>query len=129
VTAADGATSRLRGFVWYGLGAAVVAAGLAVVVAWGTGVAGPVWAMAGLAYGAQLVAYLVLALVYGRARSFVLGWVSGIAIRFGAFLGVAVWVVLERPAHYAVRLLTFVGVLFVLALLEPLFLRQRRERR
>jgi hypothetical protein len=129
VTAVDGAGSRLRGAVRYVVVAGVVAAGLAVVVGWATGVAGPVWAMAGLAYGTQLAAYLVLASVYGRGRSFMVGWVSGIAIRFSAVMGVAIWVVLQRPAHYAVRLLTLVGVLFALALLEPLFLTQRRERR
>ncbi len=129
MTAVEKAGSRLRGSFWYAGIAAVVAAGLGGVVGWATGVGRPVWAMAGLAYGTQLAAFLVLASVYGRNRSFMVGWVSGIAIRFGAVLGVAIWVVLERPAHYAVRLLTLVGVLFALVLLEPLFLRQRRERR
>jgi hypothetical protein len=129
VTAAEAAGNRLRDAALYAVVAAAVAVGLAGIVSWATAVTGPVWAMAGLAYGAQLVAYLMLASVYGRGRSFVVGWVSGIAVRFVAFVGVATWVVLGRPAHYAVRLLTLVGVMFALVLLEPLFLRQRRERR
>jgi len=120
---------RLRNWVVYGVVTALVAACLAALVGWATGVAGPAWAMAGVAYGSQLVAFLVLVLVYGRGRSFMVGWVLGTMIRFGALFGVAIWVVVERPPHPAVRLLTLAGVLFALVLLEPLFLRQRREKR
>lgn len=120
---------RLRRFGWYALFSAVVAAGLAAGVGALSGVWILSWLAAGVAYGVQLVAFLVLVLVYGRGRPFVLGWVLGTVIRFGALLGLVAWVVLAGSEHPALLLLTLVGVLVVLVLIEPLFLRQRREKR
>ena len=116
----------MRSFLRYA-GVSLGVAGLLVLLVGGSsGRTDAVWPMVALAYGTQLAAYGMLIAVYGRTRFF-LGWGGGILLRFAALGAGAVWVVraeLDRPA---LRLLSLAGALFVLALLEPLFIRRRSQ--
>ncbi len=116
----------MRSFLRYAAASLGVAALLVLVVGGLSGRTDAVWPMVGLAYLTQLAAGGMLIAVHGRKRFF-LGWGGGILLRFAALGAGAVWVVraeLDRPA---LRLLSLAGALFVLALLEPLFIRRRSQ--
>ncbi len=80
-----------------------------------------VWVAGASAYAAQLIAFAALILVRRRPGRFVAGWAGGIALRVLTVGGLAVWVLPGEGA--AVALLSLVGLLFVLMLMEPVFLR------
>jgi hypothetical protein len=101
---------------------------LALLIA-GPEAAGAVRFAAALAYVVQLAAFAALVAVRGRNDLFLLGWVSGLILRFLTVGVAAVWlsrdpVVPARPA-----LMSLVAFLFVLLLLEPLFLRRDLQTR
>ena len=109
--------SRSRAWVAY----AVAAAGVTALVAGGalvlTDSAGrAIAAGAGLALGVQLVAFGLLLAVRDQAHLFLAGWLGGMVVRFGA-VGACVYLG-PRP-----MVLSLVGVVFVLLMLEPVFLR------
>lgn len=75
-----------------------------------------------IAWPVQMVAFAIL--VEGRARAgFLAGWAGGMAVRFGAVGAAAIWVTRTEAVDPASLLLSLVGFVFVLVLLEPLFLR------
>lgn len=106
--------------------AAAVAVGLAVV---GASLFVPdravsaLWIAAAIAYVVQLLAFAVLLRARGRGeRAFLYSWAGGMALRFVTVVAVALWATrFYTPA--APLLLGLVGFVFVLVLLEPLFLR------
>lgn len=114
----------MRAVLAYGGATAVV------VVVLATGVAGVVpgaepsaaWLAAGIAWVVQLVAFG--ALVVGRGRgSFLPTWLGGTVFRFAVVGGVALWLTRTESYDPETALVGLVGFVFVLVLLEPLFLR------
>ena len=81
------------------------------------------WRGGVIAYAVQLIAFAVLVKVRGRnERAFLLGWAGGIALRFGAVVGTGL-ILRSGATPMGPVLISMVAILFVLALLEPLFLR------
>lgn len=113
---------------WLGYAAAgavltLVVAAVAVVVA-GSEAATAVAVAAVLAYLLQLAAFAVLVVVRGRSDLFMLGWVAGMGLRFAAVGAVAWWVTRTAALPAAPLLVSLVAFMFVLVLLEPVFLRR-----
>jgi hypothetical protein len=81
-----------------------------------------VWLAAGIAWLVQVAAFWIL-VAAGRGPGFMIGWASGMALRFGAVGAVAVWLTRTESFDPASALVSLVGFVFVLVLLEPLFLR------
>lgn len=88
-----------------------------------------VWLAAAVAYSIQLVAFGLLLFVRGQAQLFMAAWLGGMVLRFGV-LGVgAYWLTQTSVLPRSLTLLSFVGFVFLLLLLEPVFLRwDLRER-
>jgi hypothetical protein len=83
---------------------------------------GAVWFSAGLAFLLQLAAFA--ALVRERHELFLLGWGVGLVLRFGTVGVVAVWLSRNPVLPPRATLVSLVAFVFVLLLLEPLFLRR-----
>lgn len=99
----------------------VVLTGVVVVLV-GAAEPGAVWLAAGVAWPVQVLAFWVL--LKGRGGSaFMLSWATGIALRFGAVAAVALWLARTQAFDPTTGLVSLVGFVFVLVLLEPLFLR------
>lgn len=113
----------MKALVAYGVGSAGILAVLALLVSLGLGVEGrAAWVAAGIAWPVQLAAFVML--LAGREGSrFMLAWLGGMALRFAAVGVSAVWVTRVDGPDPASLLLSLVGFVFVLVLLEPLFLR------
>lgn len=79
---------------------------------------------AAVALALQLAAFAALAAVAGRPQLFLLGWAAGIGARFAALGGLAYWLSRDPVVPLNAALLGLVGFVFVLLLLEPLFLRR-----
>jgi hypothetical protein len=82
-----------------------------------------VWFSACVAYALQLVAFAGLIAVRQRAHLFLAGWLLGMALRFGALGGVAWWLSRSAALPQDVALVSLVVFVFLLLLLEPVFLR------
>ena len=109
--------SRAQAWVAYAgaaLGVTALVAGGALVL--GESGARAVAAGAGLALVVQLVAFGVLLAVRDQAHLFLAGWLGGMVVRFGAVGACVYW----GPRA---TVLSLVGVVFVLLMLEPVFLR------
>lgn len=114
----------MKAVALYGGAAAVIVAVLAAGVAGLVGGAEPaaVWVAAGIAWAVQVVAFALL--VAGRkGPGFVAGWAGGMVLRFAAVGGAAFWLTQTPRYDPATVLVGLVGFMFVLVLLEPLFLR------
>lgn len=113
----------MRAWRTYAVWSAAVLLLLAVVVglALPARATGWIWTSAAVAYGVQLAAFGALVAVRRRPERFVAGWVGGIALRIATVAALALWVV--RGPSAAAALLSLVGFLFVLMLMEPVFLR------
>jgi hypothetical protein len=101
----------------------LMVAGVATLVL-DTAAARAVWLSAAIAWVVQLAAFAGLVLVRGRNELFLLGWLVGLALRFLSVLLMALWLSSEPVVPIRPALISLVGFVFVLALLEPLFLRQ-----
>jgi hypothetical protein len=113
-----------------GAGAAVTLAGavVAVLVA-GAEARGAVWFAAAVAYVLQLAAFGALVAVRGRSELFLLGWLGGLVLRFAGLGVVAYWLSRSDAFPLAPALLSLVAFVFVLLLMEPLFLRRGLQTR
>jgi hypothetical protein len=78
----------------------------------------------GLACAVQLIAFGVLVGVRERRSLFVAGMVGGMLFRLRVVAGTAFWVLRTGALPAATLLLSLVGFLFLLVMLEPLFLRK-----
>lgn len=90
----------------------------------GEGASTAVWVGAGLAYGVQLIAFAFLLLV--RRREDVTIWIAfgaGMLLRLGVVLAAALWLVGYAALDPAPLLLSLVGFLFVLLILESALFR------
>ena len=70
-----------------------------------------------------MVAFAGLLWVRNKTELLLAGWVIGMALRFGALGGVAWWLSRSAALPRAAALLSLVGFVFLLLLLEPVFLR------
>lgn len=83
-----------------------------------------IWLSAGVAWVLQLVAFAALVLVRGKNALFIAGWAGGMGLR-GVALGVLAYVGTRTTAFPMEPLLvSFVGFLFLLVILEPVFLKR-----
>lgn len=100
----------------------VVGAG---VVIWLVAAADPssVWLAAAIAWPVQLIAFWILLVGRRAPGRFMVGWAGGMALRFATLAGVAIWSTRTEMFDAATALVSLVGFVFVLVLLEPLFLR------
>jgi hypothetical protein len=101
---------------------------VAVVVAGAWALAAPparsaLWFAAGLAYVLQVGAFAGLVAVRDRGSLFTVAWAGGMMIRFVALAAVAFWLSRSEVLPLEPALLGLVGVMFVLVLLEAMFLR------
>ena len=102
----------------------VAAAAGGVSLATGADADRAIWLSAGVAWGLQLAAFAGLVAVRGRHSLFVAGWAGGMGLR-GLALGVLAYVGARTSAFPMEPLLvSFVAFLFVLVLLEPVFLKR-----
>lgn len=111
------------GYAVTALGITVVAAAVAALMV-SRGSAGAVWFAATLAYLLQLVAFAALIAVRARSELFLLGWLAGLVLRFAAVGLVAFWLSRDPVFPREPALLSLVAFVFLLLLLEPLFLRR-----
>ena len=114
----------MRAFLAYGAASAALLAVLVVLVtvAVEAADAGSVRLAAVIAWPVQLAAFA--ALLKGRqGLGFVTAWGSGMALRFAAVGAAALWVTRTDGRDPATLLVSLVGFVIVLVLLEPLFLR------
>ena len=115
----------VRAWVAYALTAAGVIAGAALVIALvgGPAVSRAVWISAVFAFGLQAGAFAMLLLVRDRTELFMAGWLGGMVLRFAAVGGMAFYASRYTTLPLEILLLSLVGFVFVLLLLEPVFLR------
>jgi hypothetical protein len=124
VTSGDNA-QLLRAWIAYAVagGLAIAGAALLVSLLGGAGVRRAVWLSAGFAYALQTIAFAVLLLVRDRTELFMAGWLGGMMMRFAAVGGVAFYASRYTTLPLGALLLSLVGFVFLLLLLEPVFLR------
>jgi hypothetical protein len=113
---------------------AAVAAGLLLLAVAGLGlVLGPeaqsaLWAAAGGAFMVQVLAFALLQAAGRRTRPFFAAWGGGMALRLLVVSGAA-WLAWRGYFAPVPLLIGLVGFLFVLLLLEPVFLRLGMQKR
>ena len=83
---------------------------------------------AALAFGLQVLAFAALVALRDAGSLFMVGWGGGILLRFGAVGVVAFWLQATGALPPAVTLVSLVSFLFVLLLMEPMFLRRGTRR-
>ena len=93
-----------------------------------TGEGRAVWTAAGIAYVIQLIAFGLLVGLGGQPQLFMIAWVGGMMFRFGALGVCAAWLSKTNVLPLSTTLMSLVGFLFLLLLIEPLFLRYGRPK-
>lgn len=118
---------RTRAGAWlgYALAALIVTSVLAAVAGWLVDgeTMRAVWVAAALAYGLQLAAFALLLALRAQPQLFMIGWLGGMMLRFGVLGVCAYWLSRTAVLPRGATLISFVGFVFVLLLLEPVFLR------
>lgn len=84
-----------------------------------------VWVGALVALAVQLVAFAALLAFRDRGPLFMLGWLGGMLLRFGAVGALAFWLSRTNTLPRDAALISLVGFVFMLLLLEPVFLRRK----
>jgi hypothetical protein len=108
-----------------GAGLGILAAvALAASLATGSDAAPAIWFAAGIAWIVQLLAFAALVAVRRNHALFTAGWLGGMVIRFIALAALAFFG--SRTAVFPVKplLVSFVAFLFLMILLEPVFLKR-----
>ncbi len=115
----------LRAWTAYALTGAAITLVIALVVSLigGADVTRAVWLSAAFAYGLQALAFALLLRFRDQSALFMAGWLGGMVLRFGVVAGVAFWGSRYTTLPLAALLLSLVGFVFLLLLLEPVFLR------
>jgi hypothetical protein len=88
-----------------------------------------IWFAAGLAYLLQLAAFGAMVAVRHRNDLFLMGWLAGLGIRFLAVAVVALWLRRNPVLPIEPALLSLVAFVFMLLMLEPVFLRRGMQTR
>ena len=85
------------------------------------------WVSALIAWSLQVVVFA--GMLYGRRdpNLFLVGWLTGMVLRFGAVGLVAWWVARSDAMPREAALVSLVGFVFLLLLLEPVFLKGVRR--
>ena len=117
--------TRLLGWFAYAFTALILTALIAGVAMFFVDRSGAraVWVACAAAYALQLVAFGLLLLLRGQAHLFMAAWLGGMVLRFGALGLGAFWLSRTTALPRSTTLVSFVGFVFLLLLLEPLFLR------
>ena len=115
----------LRAWVAYALFSLVIVAGMAglATVVVDAASARAVWFSAGVAYTLQLPAFAWLVKSRNESELFLAGWLVGMVLRFGALGGVAWWLSRSAALPREAAMLSLVAFVFVLLIMEPIFLR------
>lgn len=121
----------MRAWFSYAAASLVVLLVLAGFAAWlvSDDAAGAIWLSAAIAWLLQQASFAALVAVRGRDQLFLLGWAAGIAVRFGAVGVMAFWLARDEFVPRAPALYSLVTFVFVLLLMEPLFLRRGLQTR
>lgn len=82
-----------------------------------------IWIAAGFSYLVQALAFSALTLSSGSGMGLLIARGGGTLLRLLAVLGAALWVARSDQLPTAPVLLSFVGFLFLLLMLEPVFIR------
>lgn len=82
-----------------------------------------VWLSAGLALVLQATAFALLLRFRDHAALFMAGWLGGMVLRFGTLALFMFWATRFTTLPRGPLLLSLVGFVFMLLLLEPVFLR------
>lgn len=107
-------------------GAVVLVLGALIVLVFGRGVLGAVATAGAIGLAVQAMAAVLLFLnggAGGDPSRFVVGWASGALLRMMAVLATGLWLTRTNAVAEAPALLSMVLFLFVLTLIEPLFLK------
>lgn len=80
-------------------------------------------AAAAIAYGLQLAAFALLLALRDKPHLFMAGWLGGMLLRFGALGACLFWASRTTVLPRTPLVLSLVGFVFMLLLLEPVFLR------
>lgn len=116
----------MRAWVAYAGASLVLVAGVAAGVSLATDAAADraIWVSAGVAWSLQLAAFAALLAVRGQPTLFIAGWAGGMGLR-GLALGLLAYAG-TRTAAFPLEplLVSFVAFLFLLVLLEPVFLKR-----
>jgi len=118
--------ARMSAWLRYAVTGLAATMALAAFVGWILGGAAPraVWLAAALAWGLQLPAFAAVVWVRREPRLFMVGWLGGMLLRFVALAVAAFWVTRQATLPAAPLLLSLVAFMFLLVLLEPMFLRR-----
>ena len=116
---------RVRAWVAYAVVSLGLIAAITIVAAAlaGPDAAGAIALAGAIAYVLQLVAFAMLLVVRDQTHVFMAGWLGGMVLRFGALGGCLLWASRTTMVPRAPLVLALVGHLFLLLLLEPVFLR------
>ena len=119
----------MTAWIAYAAGAVALGVGVAAVVSAlvGGGRGDGAWVAAAIAAAVQVPAFGALVASRRKGRDFMVSWASGMLLRFAVIAGAAFWVTRRTSLDPSVTLLTLVGLVFVLVLLEPAFLRLADE--
>jgi hypothetical protein len=118
----------VKGWARYAAAALVIAAGGVAAAALAYPAARAAFVFSGLlALAIQWLAFAVLIPARGRPNLVLAAWVFGVLLRLGAVGVVALWLTGGGPYQARPALLTLVGLLTLLALLEPPALRRLNE--
>lgn len=120
---ARGAWSLLAGYAVTGAGLVALGAGLLGLLL-RPDAARAVWVGGLLAYVVQVVVFGALLAATqrgGAGQTFIAAWVAGTLARFGVVGGAGLWLVRSAAHPPAALLLSLVGFLFMLMLLEGVF--------
>jgi hypothetical protein len=102
----------------------VVVGGAVLGLVLGGDAARAVWWSAAVAYAVQLAAFGMLLAVRKRQGLFLAGMVGGMGLRLVAVILAGLWVTRTGAYPAAALLVSLVAFLFVLLLLEPVFIRK-----
>ncbi|MGH7469851.1 MAG: hypothetical protein ACRENP_18035 [Longimicrobiales bacterium] len=105
-----------------GLALLSIAAGVGTLLVSGAAVKA-IWVSAAIAYLLQLIAFGALVLVREQTQLFMAGYLAGMALRFGALGGVAWWLSRSAALPREAAMVSLAAFVFLLLLLEPVFLR------
>lgn len=105
-----------------GLVATLLAAGIAMLLV-PAGAVKAVWVAAAIAYVLQVLAFALLLALRFQPNLFLTAWLAGMVLRFGTVGVCAAWLSRSDVLPRGPMLLSLVGFVFLLVLLEPVFLR------
>lgn len=115
--------TRVNSWFTYAGAGLVLTVLVAVIASAMSGQAQAIWAAAGIAYVIQLMAFGLLLALRPQPQLFLIAWLSGMFLRFGVVGACAFWLSRTEVLPMAATMISLVGFVFLLLLLEPVFLR------